>query len=626
MHFERELQSYSEKRDRIVSLLESIEQVARAADLARVAAATALSRERVLTDEFRVAVIGEFSSGKSTFINALLGRPLLPVAARVCTAVPTVIRAATDEESERTSIELADGTHREVEPQDLTQLLTFGTLTQERPDPPVRAEVRLKGTSWLHQGVHLVDTPGVNDAGLRGERVTLEFLPTADAVVFLTRADQVFKASEVRFLQERVIDTDRQRLLFVVNAVDVVEPEDLAEIRERADSVVASLSATQRPHFVSAANGIRAREAGDEESWQESGMASLMLALNTFLVGVQGKAKLESGVRMVTHYSRAVEHALRQRLHAAQLTHDARAVRTRLLERRLAAFSAYTTHLARAADQEFLRLQESTKSAANPRIAELRVALRRLSGPKASVATRAGQLVEDVLGRIAVEVQAHVRSQLPSLHHNLARQVQASFAQLEASFDDAVHECMSFKDVAWSDLVEFVRTPTRHRPRREASVRTGVGAALGGLALAAFGGVPAIVGAAVGALAASLPQNRTSQDPLARVRQAAHLKKNKRASAPGPEPEQRTVDMTALVDAVSTEVEAAARVLVDGLRSRCQAELEEVLRAKEQDMREELLIVSASSHGPETLHRLQEDERLLQQLHSLADHPAIDQP
>jgi ribosome biogenesis GTPase A len=50
-------------------------------------------RERLATDRFQFAVLGQFKHGKSTVLNALLGQSVLPIGVVPVTAIPTFLEA-----------------------------------------------------------------------------------------------------------------------------------------------------------------------------------------------------------------------------------------------------------------------------------------------------------------------------------------------------------------------------------------------------------------------------------------------------------------------------------------------------------------------------------------------------
>jgi hypothetical protein len=132
----------------------------------------------------RVVVIGEFNSGKTELVNALLGSPVLCASFITRTAVPTAVGFAAKpyvsaEIANRKRIRLAsDGLDR---------------------TPP-------EDSRWLHVGLplerlralRLIDTPGLGGGDDGGDERVLRICRRADTLVWCTPAMQAWKASEER--------------------------------------------------------------------------------------------------------------------------------------------------------------------------------------------------------------------------------------------------------------------------------------------------------------------------------------------------------------------------------------------------------------------------------------------
>lgn len=209
---------------RLAAVAESIGLTSAAADIRS-------SRARKLEqDEVSLVVLGEFNHGKSTFINALLEAPVLPVGVIPTTA--TLIELRHGEQPSAEAVR-ADGRREALAADQLRAVLTIGDArpvsAQPAAAPPVdRVELR-QPASVLRDGLVIIDTPGVNDMSEQRADITFGVIPHADAVVFLLDATQVLTASERRFLEERVLRTARDRIVFVVAKADLLEAGELDE-------------------------------------------------------------------------------------------------------------------------------------------------------------------------------------------------------------------------------------------------------------------------------------------------------------------------------------------------------------------------------------------------------------
>lgn len=142
-----------EDSDAFERALATLEELATPAD----APALTTLRERLAEPRLRVLVAGEAKRGKSTLINRLLDRDVLPTGVTPVTAVATTVRRAA--EAELLDVTFCDG-RRERRP-----VAELPALVTERENPENRLGVA-DVTLWLRSplltdhGVELVDTPG----------------------------------------------------------------------------------------------------------------------------------------------------------------------------------------------------------------------------------------------------------------------------------------------------------------------------------------------------------------------------------------------------------------------------------------------------------------------------------
>ena len=226
--------------ERLAGAVESFEPALAATDLRRLREA----REQ-LDGLFLLVVAGEFNSGKSSFINALLGEQVLPEGVTPTTDRITVLRYG-DQPAEK----------------DLEAFL----LERTHPSPLLRE-------------ISIVDTPGTNAIIRRHEELTREYVPRSDLVLFVTSADRPFTESERAFLEQ--IREWGKKIVFVINKIDILQDEDERKqvadfVRENATTLLG-----QPPEVfpVSARQALGARASGDEEArpalWEASGFGAM---------------------------------------------------------------------------------------------------------------------------------------------------------------------------------------------------------------------------------------------------------------------------------------------------------------------------------------------------------------
>jgi small GTP-binding protein len=149
-----------------------------------------------LDELFLLVVVGEFNSGKSAFINALLGERFLPEGVTPTTAQICILHYG--QSSER---EVAED----------------GLLTITYP------------AAFLRE-INIVDTPGTNAIIRRHEQLTEEFVPRSDLVIFITSADRPFTESERAFM-ERIREWGK-KVVILLNKIDLLEEMEVVQVVE----------------------------------------------------------------------------------------------------------------------------------------------------------------------------------------------------------------------------------------------------------------------------------------------------------------------------------------------------------------------------------------------------------
>ncbi len=146
-----------------------------------------------------VVVVGEQKRGKSSLVNALVGRPgLLPVDVDVATNVHLSLAYGPAD-----AATVVDAEHPQGRPIDVAELPGYAALDPEtglpqRPD--VLAVAAAVPAPLLQEGITLVDTPGVGGLVAGHADVTLATLSRADALLFVVSGASELTASECQFL------------------------------------------------------------------------------------------------------------------------------------------------------------------------------------------------------------------------------------------------------------------------------------------------------------------------------------------------------------------------------------------------------------------------------------------
>jgi hypothetical protein len=126
----------------------------------------------------------------------------------------------------------------------------------------------------LLRELHIVDTPGTNAINRAHERLTLDFVPRADLVLFVTSADRPFTESERVFLES--IRNWGKKIVLVINKVDIFETErDLAEVVQFVKESSLRLLHVVPEVFPLSARLAAGAKQGDASAWAASRFEAL---------------------------------------------------------------------------------------------------------------------------------------------------------------------------------------------------------------------------------------------------------------------------------------------------------------------------------------------------------------
>jgi ribosome biogenesis GTPase A len=252
------------------------------------------------TDKFRLAVMGEFKRGKSTFINALLEEPgLMPTATLPCTSELTEIQAG-DERSYAVSEKRGyPGTFEEKSSDEFDERVAQAASTShsEAEAEEVAEQIRhwrvtIPSGFLAETSISVVDSPGLGEDHGRDKVVTQE-AKRADAAVLIFDAKQLASLEEMELIES--MNTKAKDLFIVINKSDLIDDDERPELREHVLEEIASITSVpfdDRIFFLSAKEAEDAIEENRGSEYLEE-FREFRDSLRSRLIERAGQVKAE---------------------------------------------------------------------------------------------------------------------------------------------------------------------------------------------------------------------------------------------------------------------------------------------------------------------------------------------
>lgn len=280
----------------------------------------ASARHGIDDERFQVVVVGEFSRGKSTFLNALMGRKILPSLSRPTTAIRNVL-VYNEEPYIRLHYQCKDKPARNITEKEFKRLTApkepyKGDIASEKEYEHAIHELKEINYAEIgyplalcKEGVTLVDTPGLGDLDANRGAITHKLIPQADVAILVLTAIKALSLSEMSLLKDRLFQNDINKIFLVVNFKDALSENERKRVYEKVVADLNGLIPESNIHFVSAKEQLNLRRSQNGEQleklgkpidlWteEETGFALLERDLAQFLQYERGRVKLLTPIR-----------------------------------------------------------------------------------------------------------------------------------------------------------------------------------------------------------------------------------------------------------------------------------------------------------------------------------------
>ncbi len=351
------LKQFEETKSKTLKSLEQSEKFVSDFGIKKIAQDLHLMRMTLSREQFEIIVAGEFSNGKSTFLNALLQEELLPSSNVPTTALINKIYYGP---LPTFDVHYDNGKVQNLSRQEFLDFVAEDKHKVEGKTPQILQKIKDQFGKATHleisyptpiceNNIVLIDSPGTNDMDERRVQITHEYIPKSDAAIFLLNATKIFTASEKGFLQ-RILDADIKKIFFVINFKDSIRSEEeFDEIKQVVMKNLPTGVESPKIYFVSALHALnhykRLKGIDSEKQLsrreqrkkkrvltiEESGMLEFEKELMKFLTTESGTEKLRKPIERAVRLLESVidDHILFER---DSLNHNIADIGTRVIE------------------------------------------------------------------------------------------------------------------------------------------------------------------------------------------------------------------------------------------------------------------------------------------------------
>ncbi len=226
-----------------------------------------------LYEPMRVAIIGQFNSGKSTFLNAILSKDILPTGAIPVTSKINYIKYG---ENIRLAVSFKDGSEQFY---DISSISTF-TDSRSKNDTDDIDHLTLYYPLDLLKDITFVDTPGLNSTSDDDTQTTRSILDSVDCIIWLTSAGYAAQGTEEDMVKD-IIDNYSAKSLCIINQKDRLDATELTDVISHVDE--------QFGEYFSKIEAISAKQALDARGNSTQNMS--LEAIDKFIYSLSKELK-----------------------------------------------------------------------------------------------------------------------------------------------------------------------------------------------------------------------------------------------------------------------------------------------------------------------------------------------
>lgn len=282
-------EQFIEKKERIERLLDQTIETFRLDGHKEAVKVVEKLKESFEKEEYTIIVVGEFSAGKSTLLNALMGRRILTSFTSETTATVNFLRhKSVASEGEEGRVYYNDGREKILEKVDKDIIDQYVSTKGENVAENIRKLDLYLDSDFLKDGVSIVDSPGLNGIKEGHREITEEQIKKSHACIFLFTNEHPGSRSEFEFIKELREKMKVKTIFFVLNKIDVIKPEE----GETVEMVMENLRDSFKKEFPDTESlpeiwPLSARDALNARDPREQGIA------RDKLLQLEGKSRIQ---------------------------------------------------------------------------------------------------------------------------------------------------------------------------------------------------------------------------------------------------------------------------------------------------------------------------------------------
>jgi small GTP-binding protein len=206
-----------------------------------------LLTEEVKNGNFTIVVVGEFSAGKSTFLNALMGEKFLPSYSNETTATINFLKHKEHcEDNKNLKVYLSNGNIETFDEVSFDILQKYSTANKESGIDVVKEVNKIElflESKFLSDKVLLVDSPGLNGIADGHRDITESQIEKSHSCIYIFSADHPGTKSEFEFIER--LNKRFSSIIFVLNKIDIINTAE----GDTVDGVIAKLKSNYKKVF-----------------------------------------------------------------------------------------------------------------------------------------------------------------------------------------------------------------------------------------------------------------------------------------------------------------------------------------------------------------------------------------